>query len=181
MLAETNPIVLAITMVVSLLHSVFNFLAFKNDISFWKDKKRSVRKMPRRNSFSCLTCFRVHAFCLGIIAAFGACFQPQLCDTVRTCCTWYELQPRLRGLSNTATLRCTLAALGARFRSSFSNVALLYRSVCSCVSLSVYVFSLSLCVWFRVSVFRCFWRFCAFVLPRSFSRTKVTRLRSTTS
>lgn len=42
MLAETNPIVLAITMVVTLLHSVFNFLAFKNDISFWKDKKRSV-------------------------------------------------------------------------------------------------------------------------------------------
>lgn len=27
-------------MIVSLLHSVFNFLAFKNDISFWKDKKR---------------------------------------------------------------------------------------------------------------------------------------------
>ncbi|CAN0213308.1 unnamed protein product [Laminaria digitata] len=42
MLAETNPIVLAITMVVSVLHSVFNFLAFKNDISFWKDKKRSL-------------------------------------------------------------------------------------------------------------------------------------------
>lgn len=40
LLAETNPIVLLITMIVSVLHSVFNFLAFKNDISFWKDKKR---------------------------------------------------------------------------------------------------------------------------------------------
>lgn len=40
LLAETNPVVLVITMIVSLLHSVFNFLAFKNDISFWKDKKR---------------------------------------------------------------------------------------------------------------------------------------------
>lgn len=40
LLAETNPIVLVITFVVSLLHSIFNFLAFKNDIHFWKDKKR---------------------------------------------------------------------------------------------------------------------------------------------
>lgn len=43
LLAETNPIVLVITMIVSLLHSIFNFLAFKNDISFWKDKKRCAR------------------------------------------------------------------------------------------------------------------------------------------
>lgn len=40
LLAETNPVVLAITFIVSLLHSIFNFLAFKNDIHFWKDKKR---------------------------------------------------------------------------------------------------------------------------------------------
>ncbi|KAJ3301792.1 hypothetical protein HDU76_005646 [Blyttiomyces sp. JEL0837] len=39
MFLETNPILLAVTMFVSLLHSVFDFLAFKNDIAFWKDKK----------------------------------------------------------------------------------------------------------------------------------------------
>eukprot|EP00002_Diphylleia_rotans_P034863 TRINITY_DN7532_c0_g1_i2.p1 TRINITY_DN7532_c0_g1~~TRINITY_DN7532_c0_g1_i2.p1 ORF type:complete len:531 (-),score=128.18 TRINITY_DN7532_c0_g1_i2:107-1699(-) len=39
MFAETNPVLLGITMVVSLLHSVFDFLAFKNDIQFWKNQK----------------------------------------------------------------------------------------------------------------------------------------------
>ena len=36
---EGNPYLLALTMAVSMLHSVFDFLAFKNDIGFWKDKK----------------------------------------------------------------------------------------------------------------------------------------------
>lgn len=38
-LVEGNPYFLALTMVVSLLHSVFDALAFKNDIGFWKGKK----------------------------------------------------------------------------------------------------------------------------------------------
>ncbi|KAJ9510859.1 hypothetical protein QJQ45_027731 [Haematococcus lacustris] len=36
---EGNPILLAVTMVVSLLHTVFDMLAFKNDIGFWKNNK----------------------------------------------------------------------------------------------------------------------------------------------
>jgi len=39
MLVETNPWLLGLTFAVSILHSVFDFLAFKNDISFWKNKK----------------------------------------------------------------------------------------------------------------------------------------------
>jgi hypothetical protein len=39
MFIDTNPYLLAITMCVSLLHSVFDFLAFKNDIKFWKNRK----------------------------------------------------------------------------------------------------------------------------------------------
>ena len=39
MFMETNPILLGITMAVSLLHSLFDFLAFKNDIEFWKKRK----------------------------------------------------------------------------------------------------------------------------------------------
>ncbi|KAI1316965.1 hypothetical protein EDD11_009209 [Mortierella claussenii] len=39
MLIETNPYLLVLTAVVSLLHSAFEMLAFKNDIAFWKDKK----------------------------------------------------------------------------------------------------------------------------------------------
>ncbi|KAL1917332.1 uncharacterized protein VTP21DRAFT_4988 [Calcarisporiella thermophila] len=39
LLLETNPLLLGVTVVVSLLHSLFEFLAFKNDIAFWKNKK----------------------------------------------------------------------------------------------------------------------------------------------
>jgi hypothetical protein len=39
MLVETNPYLLGLTFVVTLLHTVFDFLAFKNDIVFWKNKK----------------------------------------------------------------------------------------------------------------------------------------------
>ena len=38
-LLEGNPIFLAITFAVSMLHSVFDVLAFKNDIGFWRNKK----------------------------------------------------------------------------------------------------------------------------------------------
>ncbi|GMS88401.1 hypothetical protein PENTCL1PPCAC_10576, partial [Pristionchus entomophagus] len=36
---ETNPILMAVIAAVSLLHTVFEFLAFKNDIQFWKERK----------------------------------------------------------------------------------------------------------------------------------------------
>lgn len=36
---EGNPVLLAVTSVVSLLHTVFDFLAFKNDVVFWKNRK----------------------------------------------------------------------------------------------------------------------------------------------
>lgn len=39
MLLETNFYVLIMTMIVSILHSVFEFLAFKNDIQFWKNRQ----------------------------------------------------------------------------------------------------------------------------------------------
>ena len=36
---ETDPILFTVTAVVSVLHSVFEFLAFKNDIQFWNGKE----------------------------------------------------------------------------------------------------------------------------------------------
>merc|ERR1719290_516482 len=36
---ETNIYLLVLTFVVSIVHSVFEFLAFKNDIQFWKERK----------------------------------------------------------------------------------------------------------------------------------------------
>lgn len=60
MFVETNPILLGTTMVVSLFHSVFEFLAFKNDVSFWKSNQSldgvSVR-MIFINAFSQLIVF----------------------------------------------------------------------------------------------------------------------------
>jgi hypothetical protein len=39
MLMETNPILLGITAIISVLHTIFDFLAFSNDIKFFKNKK----------------------------------------------------------------------------------------------------------------------------------------------
>ncbi|KAK1367180.1 cleft lip and palate transmembrane protein 1-like [Heracleum sosnowskyi] len=52
---EGNPYLLMITMVVSLLHSVFDFLAFKNDIQFW-NKNKSMEGLSAKSvvvSFFC--------------------------------------------------------------------------------------------------------------------------------
>ncbi|EIN10835.1 cleft lip and palate associated transmembrane protein [Punctularia strigosozonata HHB-11173 SS5] len=42
MLTETNPYFLALTGIVSVLHMVFEMLAFKNDVSHWRNKKELV-------------------------------------------------------------------------------------------------------------------------------------------
>jgi len=56
MLLDTNPVLLAVTFVVSLLHTAFDFLAFKNDISFYRGKRSmeglSVRTMAINAAFS---------------------------------------------------------------------------------------------------------------------------------
>ncbi|KAL5820107.1 hypothetical protein ACOSQ4_023949 [Xanthoceras sorbifolium] len=52
---EGNPYLLVITMVVSLFHSVFDFLAFKNDIQFW-NKNKSMEGLSAKSvvvSFIC--------------------------------------------------------------------------------------------------------------------------------
>ena len=48
MLLETNPFLLGTTFFVTLLHTIFDFLAFKNDISFWKNRK-SVEGLSTRS------------------------------------------------------------------------------------------------------------------------------------
>lgn len=49
MLTENNPYYLALTFVVSMLHSLFEFLAMKNDVMFWRNleshKGISVRSL----------------------------------------------------------------------------------------------------------------------------------------
>ena len=47
---ETNIYLLAITFVVSIVHSIFEFLAFKNDIQFWNNRK-SLEGLSVRSVF----------------------------------------------------------------------------------------------------------------------------------
>ncbi|KAK3593434.1 hypothetical protein CHS0354_020196 [Potamilus streckersoni] len=47
---ETNPYLLVLTIVVSIVHSVFEFLAFKNDIQFWRSRK-SLEGLSVRSVF----------------------------------------------------------------------------------------------------------------------------------
>ncbi|CAB3989747.1 cleft lip and palate transmembrane 1 homolog [Paramuricea clavata] len=49
-MAETSPYLLALTVIVSLVHSVFEFLAFKNDIQFWRSRK-SLEGLSVRSVF----------------------------------------------------------------------------------------------------------------------------------
>ena len=47
---ETSPYLLALTVIVSITHSVFEFLAFKNDIQFWKNRS-SMEGLSVRSVF----------------------------------------------------------------------------------------------------------------------------------
>ncbi|XP_049531177.1 cleft lip and palate transmembrane protein 1 homolog [Anopheles darlingi] len=49
-LLDTNPYLLGITVVVTILHSVFELLAFKNDIQFWNNRK-SLEGLSVRSVF----------------------------------------------------------------------------------------------------------------------------------
>ena len=79
-LIEGNPYFLALTFSVSLLHSLFDMLAFKNDIGFWRGKKNveglSVRTILL-NCF-CQVRFCQLEFCQGSV-------QSQLCQGL---CLW---------------------------------------------------------------------------------------------
>ncbi|KAL3193409.1 hypothetical protein MRX96_017636 [Rhipicephalus microplus] len=51
---ETSPYLLAVTVVVSLLHSVFEFLAFKSDIQFWRNRKSLEGLSVRSGVLQCV-------------------------------------------------------------------------------------------------------------------------------
>ncbi|KAM3570463.1 hypothetical protein VYU27_007486 [Nannochloropsis oceanica] len=58
MFLETNPILLVITLIVSALHMLFDMLAFKNDVAFWKENKSleglSLRTIVINTFFQCV-------------------------------------------------------------------------------------------------------------------------------
>ena len=49
-LLDTNPYLLGLTIIVSIVHSVFEFLAFKNDIQFWRTRE-SLEGLSVRSVF----------------------------------------------------------------------------------------------------------------------------------
>ena len=81
-LLEGNPFFLGLTFFVSLLHSVFDFFAFKNDIGFWKNKK-SVEGLSVRtigiNCF-CQVCYA------GLHCALLLALLPPLLCCAELCC-----------------------------------------------------------------------------------------------
>ena len=58
-LLEGNPYFLGITFFVSILHSVFDMLAFKNDIGFWKGKKNVEGLSVRTVGINCVCQVRI--------------------------------------------------------------------------------------------------------------------------
>lgn len=58
MLQETNPYLLAVTGIVTFLHTIFDCLAFKNDISFWRNKQSlkglSTKSIVTNTIFHCI-------------------------------------------------------------------------------------------------------------------------------
>lgn len=64
-LTEGNPYFLALTMCVSMLHSVFDALAFKNDIGFWKGKQDVAGLSVRTIGFNAVCQVRVFFSFLG--------------------------------------------------------------------------------------------------------------------
>lgn len=54
-LLETNPYLLVLTVIITLVHNVFEFLAFKNDIQFWKNKKSLEGLSVNSVLFGCFT------------------------------------------------------------------------------------------------------------------------------
>lgn len=54
-LLETNPYLLVLTVIITLVHNVFEFLAFKNDIQFWKNKKSMEGLSVNTVLFGCFT------------------------------------------------------------------------------------------------------------------------------
>ena len=55
MLTETHPTLLLVTLVVTLLHTLFDVLAFKSDIDFWR-KLKSKRGLSARSQVTSLIC-----------------------------------------------------------------------------------------------------------------------------
>jgi len=63
-LVDTNPYLLGITFVVSILHSVFDFLAFKNDIAFWKNNKSMEGLSVKTIMLNCICQFIIFLYLL---------------------------------------------------------------------------------------------------------------------
>ena len=85
-LLEGNPYFLAITLFVSILHSVFDMLAFKNDIGFWRGKKNVEGLSVRTVAINCGCQVRLPSACSAFWASsleylrVGHCSLESLCS-----------------------------------------------------------------------------------------------------
>ena len=79
-LLEGNPYFLAITFFVSILHSVFDMLAFKNDIGFWRGKKNVEGLSVRTVAINCcLSGRQLPCACSALCACSVECLKIKHC------------------------------------------------------------------------------------------------------
>jgi hypothetical protein len=83
MLLETNPILLVTTFIVTILHTVFEFLAFSNDVSHWRKKKELVGVSVRTILTKCVAASD---------AAVADAWTVFLCSSL-SCCTCWTSKP----------------------------------------------------------------------------------------
>jgi hypothetical protein len=85
-LLEGNPYFLGLTTLVSILHSVFDLLAFKNDIGFWRGKKNVEGLSVRTVGINCACQVRAHYTppCLLLLCASSRALFMPLADS-RAC------------------------------------------------------------------------------------------------
>ena len=92
-LLEGNPFFLALTFCVSLLHSVFDFFAFKNDIGFWRNKKSveglSVRSIGINCFMQVIQPWHVLPTCCGLQLLW----HRHCCSPTQLCCVCCILPP----------------------------------------------------------------------------------------
>ena len=85
MLLEGNPYFLAITFFVSILHSVFDMLAFKNDIGFWRGKKNVEGLSVRTVAINCVCQVELPFACLASCACRLECLNFRHCRLQSSC------------------------------------------------------------------------------------------------
>jgi len=88
---DTNIYLLCVTMAVATVHLLLDVLAFKNDISFWRERKDMVGLSLRTQVWHCIS----HTVIAGTCARVCVCSVVQCTCGMKAPVCWYSYLPRL--------------------------------------------------------------------------------------